>query len=99
MKKTLIVLAALALITVPAYAAKPTAEQKADFLKACLKVAPAAGELCRCKADAAMSLIDSEFMAVVIASMGGKDVPDDLYDTYNDYIARSTEACGMGSAM
>ncbi len=46
-----------------------------------------------------MTLIDTEFMAVVIASMKGGDVPDTYYDTYNDYIARSTEACGMGSAM
>ena len=98
MKKLLFVLAALALAT-PVQAAPPTIEQKADFLATCLKVAPAAGELCRCKADAAMSLIDTQFMAVVIASMKGKDVPDDLYDTYSDYIARSTEACGMGSAM
>ena len=98
MKKLLLVLAALAFAT-PVEAAPPTAEQKADFLATCLKVAPAAGELCRCKADAAMSLIDTEFMAVVIASMKGKDVPDNLYDTYNDYIARSTEACGMGSSM
>ncbi|MEO7223243.1 MAG: hypothetical protein ABIY37_12285 [Devosia sp.] len=98
MKKLLFMLAALALAT-PVQAAPPTPEQKADFLATCLKVAPAAGELCRCKADAAMSLIDTQFMAVVIASMKGKDVPDDLYDTYSDYIARSTEACGMGSAM
>jgi hypothetical protein len=98
MKKLLIVAAALALAA-PAYAAPPTAEQKADFLKTCLKVAPEAGELCTCKADAAMTLIDTEFMAVVIASMKGKDVPDAYYDAYNDYIARSTEACGMGSAM
>jgi len=101
MKTLLIVLAALALATAPAVArgTPPTAEQQADFLATCLKVAPAAGELCRCKAEAAMSLIDTEFMAVVIASMKGKDVPADLYDTYNDYIARSTQACGMGSAM
>jgi hypothetical protein len=98
MKKLLFVLAALALAT-PVQAAPPTKEQQAEFLATCLKVAPAAGELCRCKAEAAMSLIDTEFMAVVIASMKGKDVPDDKYDTYNDYIARSTEACGMGSAM
>jgi hypothetical protein len=98
MKKLVVVLAALAL-AVPAYAAPPSAEQKAEFLATCLKVAPEAGELCTCKADAAMSLIDTEFMAVVIASMQGKDVPEQLYDTYNDYIARSTEACGMGSAM
>jgi hypothetical protein len=96
MKKLLTVLAVLAIATAPAYAAPPTTEQKADFLATCLKVAPEAGELCRCKADAAMNLINTEFMAVVIASMNGKDVPADLYDTYNDYIARSTEACGMG---
>jgi hypothetical protein len=98
MKKLLLVLAALA-FAVPAHAAPPSAEQKAEFLATCLKVAPEAQELCTCKADAAMSLIDSAFMAVVIASMNGKDVPADLYDTYGDYIARSTEACGMGSAM
>ena len=98
MKKSLIVLAALVLAT-PTYAAPPTAEQKADFLATCLKVAPEAGELCRCKADAAMTLIDSDFIAVVIASMKGKDVEAKYYDAYNDYIARSTEACGMGSAM
>ena len=98
MKKTLLVLAALAFVT-PVQAAPPSAEQKADFLATCLKIAPEAGELCTCKADAAMSLVDTEFMAVIIASMKGKDVPADLYDTYNDYIARSTEACGMGSAM
>jgi hypothetical protein len=46
-----------------------------------------------------MTLIDTKFMAVVISSMKGKDVPDEYYDTYNDYIARSTQACGMGSAM
>jgi hypothetical protein len=98
MKKALFVLAALALVT-PVQAAPPTPEQKADFLATCLKVAPAAGELCRCKADAAMSLIDTEFMAVVIGAMKGGDVADQYYDTYNDYIARSTQACGMGSAM
>jgi len=98
MKKLVIVAAAL-MFTAPAQAEAPTPEQKADFLTTCLKVAPAAGELCRCKADAAMTLIDSKFMAVVIASMKGKDVPDASYDAYSDYIARSTQACGMGSAM
>ena len=99
MKKLLLVLAAtLAFGAMPALAkgTPPTAEQKADFLATCLKVAPQAGELCRCKADAAMSLIDTNFMAVVIASMKGKPVESQYYDAYNDYIARSTEACGMG---
>ena len=62
MKRLLIVAAAL-MFTAPAYAEAPTPEQKADFLATCLKVAPAAGELCRCKADAAMTLIDSTFMS------------------------------------
>jgi hypothetical protein len=101
MNKALLVVAALALTMAPAMAkgTPPTPEQKADFLATCLKVAPAAGELCHCKADAAMTLIDTEFMAVVIASMKGQDVPADDYDAYSDYIARSTQACGMGSAM
>lgn len=99
MKNLLLVLTALVLAS-PAHAATPpTPAQKADFLATCLKVAPAAGELCRCKADAAMTLIDTEFMAVVIAAMKGKDVEDKYYDAYNDYIAHSTEACGMGSSM
>ena len=98
MKRLLIAFVALG-FTEPAYAAPPTPEKKAFFLATCLTVAPAAGELCRCKADAAMTLIDTKFMAVVISSMKGKDVPDEYYDTYNDYIARSTQVCGMGSAM
>ncbi len=98
MRKVLFVLAALALVT-PARAVPPTLDQQKDFLATCLKIAPAAGELCRCKAEAAMSLIDTQFMAVVIASMKGADVPSNLYDSYSDYIARSTRACGMGSAM
>jgi hypothetical protein len=98
MKTLLIVLATLAIATAPALSkgTPPTTEQKAEFLQTCLKVAPAAGELCRCKADAAMTLIDTDFMAIVIASMKGKDVEEKYYDAYNDYIARSTEACGMG---
>jgi hypothetical protein len=98
MKKLLFVLATLAIVT-PVYAVPPTAEQQEDFLATCLKVAPEAGELCKCKADAVMTLIDSDFIAIVIASMKGKDVEAKYYDAYNDYIARSTEACGMGSAM
>ena len=96
MKTLLIVLAALVIATAPAHASPPTAEQKADFLATCLKVAPEAGDLCRCKAEAAMTLIDTDFMASVIASMKGKNVEEQYYDAYNDYIARSTEACGMG---
>lgn len=99
MRKSLIVLAALALVAPAAHAAPPTAEQKSEFLATCLKVAPEAVELCTCKADAAMTLIDSDFIAVVIASMKGKPVESRYYDAYNQYIGRSTEACGMGTAM
>ena len=92
MKSALIVAAALAL-TLPAHAAPVSPEQKADFLKACLKVAPEAVELCTCKAEAAPRLVDSDFMAVVIGAMQGKDVPSNLYDTYNEYIGRSNQIC------
>lgn len=98
MKKLLPVVAAL-MLTTPVQAVPPTLDQQQDFLATCLKIAPAAGELCTCKAKAAMTLIDSEFMTVVIAAMKGKDVPANRYDTYSNYIARSTQACGMGSAM
>jgi hypothetical protein len=90
---------ALLLLCGAAHAAPPTAEQQTEFLATCLNVAPEAGELCTCKAEAAMTLIDSEFIAVVIASMQGKPVASEHYQAYNDYIARSTQACGMGSAM
>ena len=98
MRRALLIAAALMLAGGPALASPPSAAQKDEFTKVCVGISQNVA-LCTCKADAAMRLIDSDFMAVVIASMKGKDVPADLYDTYNDYIARSTEACGMGSAM
>jgi hypothetical protein len=98
MKKLLIVLAALA-FTGPAYAAPPTAEQKDAFYSQCFKTSGDKA-LCTCKADAAMKLLDSEFMAVVLAAMRENATLDDQYaDAYDEYIARSIEACGMGSAM
>ena len=97
MKKLLIVLAALA-FTAPAYAAPPTADQKAAFYKQCFKISQNE-TLCSCKADAAMQLLDSDFMAVVIDAMNEGSPPDEYYDAYNEYIGRSTEACGMGSSI
>ena len=99
MKTILLALAALAIATAPTLAkgTPPTAEQKQQFYDACTVYGTP--DLCQCKADAAMTLIDTTFMAVVIAAMRGTDPPPDLNDTYSDYIARSTEACGMGSAM
>ena len=83
------------MLTSPAFAkgTPPTAEQQAAFLKQCLKVAPEAQTLCTCKADAAMTLVDSEFMNVIIASMSGKPLDAKNFVPYNDYIARSNKVC------
>ncbi|MEO6012292.1 MAG: hypothetical protein ABIQ30_01720 [Devosia sp.] len=100
MKKLLFVtLMALACVPHAAQAAgtPPTAAQKAEFYKVCVSVSKNV-PLCTCKADAAMKLIDTEFMAVVISAMRGKDPGEKYYDEYNDYIAHSTQACGMGGA-
>lgn len=84
-------LAALALMTVPAFAA-PTAEQKAEFHAVCMGIAQDEA-LCSCKADAAMTLIDERFMAMVIAAMQGGSVPQDQYAAYNTYVAKSNQIC------
>ena len=91
MKKILPLIAALALTTA-AQAAPPTAEQKAEFYKVCYGISENA-ELCSCKADAAMTLIDSDFIAIVIAAMKGKTPPDGTYVAYNDYVAHSNQVC------
>jgi len=85
----------LAFVAGAAQAAPPGAGQKAEFYKVCVSISQNV-PLCTCKADAAMKLIDADFMAVVIASMKGTPVESRYYDAYNDYIARSTQACGMG---
>lgn len=79
----------------PALAASPSAEQKAEFYDACVKTSGNV-ELCTCKADAAVKLVDHDFMAVVLASMKGKTLDDKYAVAYNDYIVESTRACGMG---
>lgn len=96
MNKIALIVAALVLGTGAALAAPPTVEQQEQFYAQCLKNSLGNVSLCRCKADAAMTLIDSDFMAVVIASMSG-GTPDSKYDVaYNNYIVASTKACGMG---
>ena len=88
-------LAILAALTTPALAAAPSAEQKAQFYDACVKTSGNVA-LCTCKADAAVQLVDNDFMAVVLASMKGKTLDDKYAVAYNDYIVESTRACGMG---
>jgi hypothetical protein len=97
MKTILIALTALVLTASTAQAAPPTAAQKDAFYKQCVKTSQNT-TLCKCKADAAMKLVDEDFMAVIIASMGGKSLDPKYDDAYTAYIVGSTEACGMGGA-
>lgn len=80
------------LCSMPAFAAAPTAAQKDEFYKVCMGIAQNA-ELCGCKADAAMTLIDERFMGVVIASMKGGSPKAGDYDAYNTYVAKSNRIC------
>jgi hypothetical protein len=92
MKRVLVILMALGMLTGAAVAAAPSPEQKADFYKTCMGIA-SDEVLCSCKADAAMTLIDAEFMAMVIASMKGKSPPAGQYAAYNTYVAKSNQVC------
>ncbi|RYE11057.1 MAG: hypothetical protein EOP22_02505 [Hyphomicrobiales bacterium] len=92
MKKIVTLIAALALGTAAAQAAPPTAEQRDEFYKVCFSISENA-ELCNCKADAALTLIDSDFMAIVVAAMKGKTPPDGSYVAYNEYVAQSNKIC------
>ena len=94
--RTLMLMAAALLLAASATQAKaapPTDEQLQSFYATCIKIAPEAGALCKCKMEAAPKLIDSAFMDVVIASMKGKALAAEHYDTYNNYIARSNQIC------
>ena len=86
---------ALGMLTVPAFAAAPSAEQRAEFYKTCMGIAQN-DALCSCKADAALKLVDSDFMAMVIASMKGKAPPAEQNVPYTDYIAKSNQICKPG---
>jgi hypothetical protein len=90
--KRLSILAALAMLTTPAFAAAPTAAQKDEFYRVCMGIAQN-DTLCGCKAEAAMSLIDERFMGVVIASMKGAAPADSDFVAYNTYVAKSNQVC------
>jgi hypothetical protein len=94
----LMLTAALALIASGATAKTtvanpPTDAQLKAFYEACIKVAPEATVLCKCKQQAAPRLIDTAFMDVVIASIKGKPLAAKYYDAYNEYIGRSNQIC------
>ena len=81
----------VALMTASALAA-PSEAQKTEFYAVCMGIAQDEA-LCSCKADAAMTLIDESFMAMVIAAMQGGSVPRDEYAAYNAYVAKSNQIC------
>lgn len=79
-------------LTAPAFAAAPTPQQKAEFYQVCMGIAND-DALCSCKADAAMTLIDERFMAVVIKSMKGGSTAQADAVPYNTYVAKSNQIC------
>lgn len=89
--KTVLGLGAFALLAAPALAA-PTAAQKEEFYKVCVGISQNA-ELCSCKADAAMTLIDENFMTIVINAMKGGSTEAGQGDAYNAYVAKSNQIC------
>jgi hypothetical protein len=97
MKTTLMLAASMVMLTMGGASAKTFANpvtdaQKAEFYKVCMGIAQDQ-TLCQCKADAAVKLIDADFMKIVISSMKGAAPPENLYDAYDDYIARSNRIC------
>jgi hypothetical protein len=76
----------------PVFAASPTTAQKQEFFDVCFTISQNQ-DLCACKADAAMKLIDERFMGVVIASMKGGSPKSEDYAAYNAYVAKSNQVC------
>jgi hypothetical protein len=87
-----IALALSVLASTASLAAQPSAAQKQEFFEVCLNISQNQ-ELCACKADAAMDLIDERFMGVVIASMKGGSPAAADYQAYNAYVAKSNQIC------
>ena len=87
-----LVIAMVLAAAAPAFAAAPTAEQKAEFYRVCMGIANNE-TLCACKADAAMTLIDERFMGVVIKSMKGGSTAQADAVPYNAYVAKSNQIC------
>ncbi|WDR04460.1 hypothetical protein PSQ90_08875 [Devosia rhodophyticola] len=79
-------------LVLPVLAAPPSAAQKTEFHSVCMGIAHNE-TLCSCKAEATPRLIDSDFMAVVIASMKGKTLDPKYAVAYNTYVAKSNQIC------
>jgi len=92
MKRMAIMMLALGLAA-PAFAAAPSAAQKAEFHAVCLAIS-GDESLCSCKPDAAMTLIDERMMGYVIAGMKGSgSAPADVQREWNTYVGRSNQIC------
>jgi hypothetical protein len=92
MRQIAVVLGLLLASAAPVLAAPPTAAQKDEFFRVCVGISQNT-ELCSCKADAAMTLIDERFMAVVINAMKGGSTDPGQGDAYNTYVAKSNQIC------
>jgi hypothetical protein len=88
-------LSTLLVLTGVAHAAPPSATQKNEFYGVCMSIA-SNESLCSCKAEAAMELIDSQFMTLVISAMKGETYPADEQGTYDRYIQQSNAVCIPG---
>ena len=93
--RLLAVFAVAALLATTAQAAPPSKEQQVEFYKTCMGIAQN-DSLCTCKRDAAVELIDSDFMMTVISAMKGKTYPADEQGEYDAYISRSNAICIPG---
>jgi len=92
----LVAAAAVMLGTGAALAAPPTATQKAQFVKECLRNSGGNTTLCDCKAEQAMKLADEAFMEVILASMNGKPLSHEQNVPYGIYISKSNAVCAPG---
>lgn len=74
----------------------PTAAQLTEFSKLCLKNSGGNTTLCTCKSAQAAKLIDTAFMTLVLATMGGKTLPVEDSKNYAIYISESNKVCAPG---
>ena len=97
MKQVLVALLALGVMAGGAQAAaSPTAAQKTEFTKECLRNSGGNTPLCTCKAEQVMKLADEAFMEVILASMNGKPLSHEQNVPYGVYISKSNAVCAPG---
>ncbi|RYG86112.1 MAG: hypothetical protein EON59_10730 [Alphaproteobacteria bacterium] len=95
-------LVAFGMLTVPALAAAPSAEQKAEFYKTCMGIAQNE-PLCTCKADEAVKVADDEMLGFIITAMKDNakfremvqkgEVPEAVVKKWPVYVRESNKVC------